>query len=78
MLMLELTDREDECLRLYWGKERPSQRAIARRLGISQPVVWRRIRNGRRKLQHGVGNREIPTDPMILDQLDPRQIRAVV
>ncbi len=78
MDMLNLSDRQDECLRLYWGDNHPTQERIARRLGITQQRVSRHIQNARRKLEHGVGNKEIPTDPVVLDRLGPGQIRAVV
>ena len=78
MATLELTDRQEQCLRLWWGEDHPTQAEVARKMGISQPRVCMLIRKGTRRLVCGGHGKEIPTDPFILDQLDPRQIRAVV
>ncbi|MCK4625066.1 MAG: sigma-70 family RNA polymerase sigma factor [Phycisphaerae bacterium] len=82
-----LTDRQTECLALYYFDDY-TQDEIAERLGITQPTVVQHLQYGLAKLEHvGLKFREpqAPGEPprfeqltpVELDNLDPRRIAAV-
>ena len=80
-----LTEKQMECLSMYVfdGLRQPE---IAERLGVSQPAVSQLISKAQeklakvglraKKLELDEPVRTIPTDPHVLDQLGPSDVRA--